>query len=449
MNRVEKALERASETRAVEIGSGILSRAGALFGELFPGREALIVADTNTFEAAGRAVQQSLQAAGIAQQEPYIFDDPGLHAEWRFVEMLDERLKRTDAIAIAVGSGTINDLTKLCSFHQGRRYMCVATAASMDGYTAYGASVIFEGNKQTFECPAPLAVLADTAVIAGAPAEMTASGYADLFAKVPAGADWILAEELGVEPIDRFAFSVVQDGLRDALADPAGVRSGDEQKIEALIEGLMLGGFAMQASRTSRPASGADHQFSHLWDMEHHTFHGHAPSHGFKVSIGMLASTALYEQLLATDIPNLDVEACVAAWPTSEQADRFALELYVGTDFPELGLKEIRAKYVNQEQLREQLTRLKENWPRIKERLRAQIVPFPEARRRLDLVGAPTDPAQIGISRERLHADFIKAQHIRRRFTILDVAVRTCNLDRWVDAILSPEGVWPPLNPND
>ena len=445
MNRVQKALERASETRAVEIGSGILPRVGTMFGQLFPGQEALIVADTNTYEVAGRAVRQFLEEAGIPQQEPYIFDDPDLHAEWRFVERLDERLKQTEAIVVAVGSGTINDLSKLCSYHQGRRYMCVATAASMDGYAAYGASVIFEGNKQTFECPAPLAVLADTAVIAGAPSEMTASGYADLFAKVPAGADWILAEELGVEPIDSFAFSVVQDGLKDALADPAGVRSGDEKKIEALIEGLMLGGFAMQASRTSRPASGADHQFSHLWDMEHHTFHGHAPSHGFKVSIGMLASTALYEQLLATDIPHLDIEACVEAWPTPEQADRFALELYAGTDFPELGLRETRAKYVPKEKLRDQLNLLKNNWPRIKERLQAQLVPFSEAKRRLDLVGAPTDPSQIGITRERLRSDFIKAQHIRRRFTILDVAVRTCMLDRWVDVILSPAGVWPPL----
>ncbi len=445
MNRVQKALERTSDTRALEIGSGILPHVGKMFKDLFPGQKALIVADTNTYEVAGRTVHQLLEEAGIVQEEPYIFDDPDLHAEWRFVERLDGHLKQTDAIVVAVGSGTINDLSKLCSYHQGRRYMCVATAASMDGYAAYGASVIFEGNKQTFECPAPLGILADTAVIAGAPSEMTAAGYADLFAKVPAGADWILADELGVEPIDTFAFSIVQDGLKDALADPEGVRSGDEKKIEALIEGLMLGGFAMQASRTSRPASGADHQFSHLWDMEHHTFHGHAPSHGFKVSIGMLASLALYDQLLATDIPHLDVEACVKAWPTAEESDRVALELYAGSDFPELGLRETRAKYIPKDQLRDQLNVLKTHWPRLKERLQAQLVPFSEAKRRLDLVGAPTDPSQIGIGRERLHMDFIKAQHIRRRFTILDVAVRICMLDHWVDVILSPEGVWPPL----
>ena len=90
--------------------------------------------------------------------------------------------------------------------------MCVATAASMDGYTAFGASITAEGAKQTFSCPAPLAVLADTNIIRKAPGIMTASGYADLFAKVTAGADWILADWMGVEKIDETAWSIVQDG---------------------------------------------------------------------------------------------------------------------------------------------------------------------------------------------------------------------------------------------
>lgn len=36
----------------------------------------------------------------------------------------------------------------------------------------------------------------------------------------------------------------------------------------------------------------------------------------------------------------------------------------------------------------------------------------------------------------------IRAQHIRRRFTILDVAVRTNLLGQWTDAIFGPGGVW-------
>src|SRR5205823_5255621 len=100
-------------------------------------------------------------------------------------------------------SGSINDLTKLASHQLNRPYMCVATAASMDGYAAFGASITRNGIKDTFACPAPRMVLADLEILSAAPPELNAAGYADLLAKVTAGADWILADAVGAERIDR------------------------------------------------------------------------------------------------------------------------------------------------------------------------------------------------------------------------------------------------------
>ncbi len=214
---------------------------------------------------------------------------------------------------VAVGSGVINDLTKLCSHHNGRRYMVVGTAASMDGYTAYGASITKDGNKQTFDCPAPLGMVLDPSISAAAPACMSASGYADLIAKIPAGADWMLADTVGADKMDDFAFGLVQEGLKEALCDPAGVHAGNVAKVEQLAEGLLLSGFAMQATRIDRPASGAEHQFSHLWDMEHLRFQGASVSHGFKVGIGTLASTAFLEMLL---------DAPVESWMSKSASPR-------------------------------------------------------------------------------------------------------------------------------
>lgn len=158
MNRVEYALAHATETKALRIGAGILPQTGELFKELFPGCRAIVIADPTNFKVAGSDVQKSLAAAGVALDEPHIFTAPDLHAEWTFVEELDAVLKNTDAIPVAVGSGTINDLTKLCSHHNNRRYMVVGTAASMDGYTSYGASITYKCAKQTFSCPAPLEI---------------------------------------------------------------------------------------------------------------------------------------------------------------------------------------------------------------------------------------------------------------------------------------------------
>ena len=445
MDRVKLALENATQTKALLLGKGVLSSIATLFKEQFPGKRAIIVADKTTFEVAGKAVQRFLEEGGVEQDVPFIFDEPDMHAEWKFIERLDVHLAKTEAIAIAVGSGTINDTTKLSSSHNNRRYMTVATAASMDGYTAFGASITKDGAKQTFACAAPQALVADIDVIATAPKDMTASGFGDLFAKVPAGADWIIADGLGVEPIDDLAFSIVQDGLQDALSDPIGARNGEEQALSRLIEGLLLGGFAMQAyPKSSRPASGAEHQFSHLWNMQHHVMeNGVTPSHGFQVSIGTLVSLAFYEELMKSDMKSLDIEACVAVWPSLEEAEEKAIEMFKGTDFPMIGATEIKAKYVSKDELREQLIRLVESWDVIKERLAKQLVTVDEAVRRLDAVGAPTKPEQIGISRARLRDSIIEAQHIRRRFTILDLAIRTCKIDEWTNHIFGKDGVWP------
>ena len=439
-----EALSSARETRALVVGPGVLGETGRVFREQFSGARAIVVADETTYALAGRTVGEVLQQADIKCVSPYLYRDPALYAEFRFVEELEAALREHDAIPVAVGSGAINDLVKLAAHRAGRpSYLCVATAASMDGYTAFGASITFQGAKQTFTCPAPRAVVADLEVMGRAPSEMTASGYADLQAKITAGADWILADTLGVEPIEARAWDIVQGGLRNSLADPAGARAGRSEAIGPLVEGLMLGGFAMQWTKSSRPASGAEHQFSHLWDMEHHTHNGVAPSHGFKVGIATLAVTELYEELMRRPLEQLDVERCVARWPTAAEAQQQTRERFAGADFIETAATETKVKHVSSDELRVQLARVRTIWPGLRERLTAQLVPGSELKRRLKLVGAPTEPEEIGISRARLRAGFRRAYHIRRRFTVLDLALRADVLDDCLATMFGPSGVWP------
>lgn len=439
-----EALASARETRDLTLGRGVVNQTAAIFARHFPGRTAVIITDGKNLDRAATAVEASFATEGVARRPAFVYPQNSLQAESRQVAALEESLRAHDAVPVAVGSGTINDLVKLAAHRAGREaYLCVATAASMDGYTAFGASITHEGAKQTFSCPAPRAVVADLDVIAGAPPEMTAAGYADLLAKVTAGADWILADALGEEPVDPRAWAIVQGGLRDALADPEGARLGRVSAIGPLTEGLMLGGFAMQWSRTSRPASGAEHQFSHLWDMEHHVHRGEAPSHGFKVGVATHAVTRLYEALLAEDFGSLDIDAAVHAWAASPVNNEAAIRArFHGCDFVETAITEARAKAIEAPQLRTQLQRLRAEWPAIRSRLRSQLLPAEEVKRRLVGVGAPTEPEEIGLSRARLRDTFLRAFHIRRRFTVLDVAMRTNRLEGWLDRIFGPGAAW-------
>ena len=143
-----------------------------------------------------------------------------------------------------------------------------------------------------------------------------------------------------MEAIDPDVWNTVQLHLKEWVDSPAAVASSEPGALQRLTNGLMMTGFAMQAHKTSRPASGADHQFSHLWDMQHHTHEGVAPSHGFKVGIGTVASLALYEELLSRDLAKLDIEDAVSRWPSLEQLNSQIGELLGDGELGMTALKE-------------------------------------------------------------------------------------------------------------
>ncbi len=443
MNTIENALSRTTDTKMLEIGVGAVNKTPDVFKKLFPNEKAIIVADTNTWRAAGENVQHLISAAGILSVEPLVIDDPKLYAEWKFVELIENALRKANAIAIAVGSGVINDLTKLASARLNRRYMCVGTAASMDGYTAYGASITFEGNKKTFDCPAPLGFVMDPEIAAKAPYKMSASGYADLIAKIPAAADWMLADVVDSEKINEFAFNVVQGGLKTALENPAEVRAGNVAEVEKLAEGLLLSGFAMQACQSSRPASGIEHQFSHYWDMSHLKFNGESVSHGFKVGIGTLVSTAFLELLLSEDIDALNPDELSKSWKSFAEIENDIRELF--KDEPsimERCIEETKAKYEDADGVKKQLTLLKSAWGKLAPEIKEKIIPFNDVKKRLELVGAPYEPEHIGVTRSQLRDVCRKIPYMRSRFSSVDVAVRAGFYDKWLNFIFGKGGIW-------
>lgn len=443
MTIIEQALQKTRDTRSLILGKGAMERTAEMFTELFPGRKAVVVADTNTWKVAGAKVDSVLEAASLKAADAFIFDDPDLYAEWGFVLQLKAYLEKIDAIAVAVGSGVINDLTKYVSCELGRPYMIVGTAASMDGYTAYGASISIDGNKQTLDCPAPKGMILDPVVSAEAPKELVASGYADLIAKVPAGADWMIADVLDIEKIDPFTWDLVQMKLRASLSDPDGAAAGDVAATEALAEGLIMSGFAMQALLSSRPASGTEHQYSHFWDMDGLCKDGKHVSHGFKVGIGTLVSTADLEFLVDYPVETIDIEAAVAAWPEWEDMEKEIHRLFDGKPgHLSRALKETKGKYVTKEQLRKELSTFVAVWPELREKVREQIYSFDTVHDYLKRVGAPCEPEQIGITRERLRDTFRRIPFMRSRYTNADIIYRLGIQDALEQKLFGAGGPW-------
>ena len=442
---IDTALATANETKAIEFGENSLAKTGEMFARLFGGRKALVVADENTFGVCGQAILDSLAAAGVdLAAEPYVFPGtPTLYAGYDETSVLREHVRPyEDSVIVSLGAGTLNDLAKLASGELGRPYMNVCMAASVDGFASFGASIAKDGFKITRECPAPAGLIADVDVMAGAPQRLTATGYGDLIEKIPAGADWILSDELGIEKIDPYTWDLVQGPLRASLADPAALAAGDRDAIAKLGEGQIMSGLAMQALQSSRPASGAGHQFSHVWEMEGHGLDWEPPlSHGFKVGIGTIASLAMWEEFLAMTEEDFDIERALAAVKSAEQIEeevRAALEPRIAEE----AVKHSLGKRMAGDALVERITLLKERWPIIKERTEAQIIPAQEAMDLLKTVGAPYHPELIKIDWQRFRDTHIKAQMIRPRYTVLDILTDLGLLPDVVDRLFSPEGFW-------
>jgi glycerol-1-phosphate dehydrogenase [NAD(P)+] len=443
-NLIERALKTSTDTKAVIAGADAITQVAELFTNTFGDRPAVVVADERTMAVAGNAVTEALRSGGVTVVDPYVFPgDPELYAKYENIEVLRDALRDVDAVPVAVGAGTLNDIAKRAAGELDRPYMVVCTAASMDGYTAFGSSIAVDGFKQTLNCPAPAGCLADWTLMAAAPPVMTASGYGDLLGKVPAGADWIIADALGAEAIDDYVWDLVQGPLRASLSKPEALAAGDATATGELAEGLVMSGLAMQAHESSRPASGAEHQFSHLWEMEGHgvDIKPRRLSHGFKVAVGSVAIAALYERLFERDLSQLDVDAAVAAYPDAaamEARSRSAHQPHLVEEV----VVQTMAKHLTPAQLQERLELVKSLWPQLKPKLEAQLIPAAELQRMLRAAGAPAHPYDIALSWDDFKNTYIRAQMIRKRYTVLDLLLELNLLDELVDELFAPGGFW-------
>lgn len=431
------AVARSEAIAEILVEPGALAQAGALYRRVLGAAPVLLIADDNTFAAAGEAVEATLREAGVAVERHVLPGRPRPKPTVELAESLCPLLAAGGALPVAVGSGVLNDLVKYAAHRLERPYLCVATAASMDGYASAGSPLSDRGFKKTIPCRAPAAILADLDVLAAAPAEMTGWGFGDLAGKVPAGADWILADALGIEPIDGVAWPLVQDHLRGWLADPAGVAAGAPAAVAGLFMGLTVTGLAMEAHGSSRPASGADHQIAHLWEMEGLAHGGQRVSHGACVAIGTLTVLGLYDWLLEQDLTRLDVERILAAAPGLE-AKRAAIErAFPNAAVAERALAETAAKHLEPAAQRARLSKIAEAWPALRERLRAQLVARAEMAALLRAAGAPVRAREVGVAPERHKATLLAARFQRSRYTILDLLDETALLEPAVEALFS------------
>ncbi len=417
-------------TQSITSGRNALTLLPKIVESLTGRSRPLIFADENTWKAAGSRVADILAGAGIHCLGPYVFPGkPSLHADTERIAEASSAIARAardgPVLPIAVGSGTLNDIVKRAAFENHTPYICVPTAPSVDGYTSFGAAVTVDGFKTTLPCDAPLAVVADEDVMAGAPARLLAAGYGDLAAKLVSGRDWILAETLGLETIDPGVWELSQGKLLERLAAPDRLAARDPVAVRLIFDGLCDTGLAMQDQGDSRPASGAEHHISHCLEMRGLTVNGADALHGEKVAAGTLLSALMAEFVLGHDAGEARILADRASEQSPEACEREVREVFAGTGIPNAAID--AAVRVSLEKLvtgvarENRLARICSSWDVLRRRAEEKRPRYAELSENFARAGCLSF-RELGLTAPLIRWSISAARTIRNRYTILDLA---------------------------
>ncbi len=280
------------QTKLSVIESGCLKNYKHYFEKCGISGNIVAVFDENTYKAtADRHIEAFAEV---------ILNPDNLHANEHGVDMLKSQLPQNADVLVAVGSGTIHDITRYCAYELDIPFVSCPTAASVDGFCSSVAAMTWHGCKKTLTAVAPTLVLADIDIIKNAPIHLAKSGFGDMVGKYIALTDWKIGNILKGEYYCEKIADMTLSATKSVIDSAHGILKGEEQSYINLTYGLLMSGLAMQMLGNSRCASGAEHHISHIIEMEPKGLGVHSDAlHGEKVGVGTLLALQEYKRICA------------------------------------------------------------------------------------------------------------------------------------------------------
>lgn len=246
--------------REIHTGPGIITEINDVCDTLLSGKNITLVTGNTTKKIAGNQVIDILEDKGYDITVVIVEN-----ATEESVEKVILNSNQSNAI-LAVGGGKVNDVAKVASTRNKIPLISIPTTAAHDGLVSPRASIKNDHDNVSKEVNAPFALIADTQIISNAPYKFTAAGFADIISNLTAVEDWKLAHKLINETFSDSAAALSSMTANLLINQANNIQPRHPESAGIVVKGLISSGMAISIARSSRPASGSEHKFSHALD---------------------------------------------------------------------------------------------------------------------------------------------------------------------------------------
>ncbi len=378
-------------------------------------RAFMLIADRNTYPILGQAVEQALLARGWDVKKVVFEQDEVVPDETFLVQALVQA-DQVERMYLAVGSGTLTDITRFVSHRTRRPFLSLPTAPSVDGFTSPSASLVLGRIKKTVISQPPQAVFAHLPVLADAPQAMIAAGFGDILGKAIALADWKLGALLWDEPYSAEIAARVRATLDACLKAVDEIGAASVSGVEKLMFALFDSGMCMLDFGNSRPAAGAEHYMSHFLEMKLLKEGRRAALHGAKVALCSMYVSDLYIRFRQIDRAEA-VQRLQASVLPDAQADMERIRTVYGEIADSLIIEQapfLQMTPAGYEALKQ---RILDHWDELQD-LAAQVPHPPTFADLLLRVGGAVTPQALNLLPGEVELALHHSHLFRNRFTI-------------------------------
>ena len=375
-----------------------------------------LIADQNTYNALGKRVFQSLREQGwdVLIQ---ILNPEHLHTDDFSITRVLATYDAQSRLFVAVGSGTITDVTRFTSHRSRNPFVSFPTAASVDAYTSKNAPATVGGLKGSIYCQAPIAIFTDLPTICASPKFLTGSGFGDSIAKFTSASDWKFTQLIWQATFDDDIYRNALHAANQSAGVVDGIRQADPESMAKLMDSQFESGFCMADFANSAPASGGEHHIAHIWEMMFHWDKREGLFHGNAVGVATIIEAAWFERLRALsrdDAAALLKQAVVPKKDFQEEQIRRTLPP-IADELIES--HPIYIQLADRKVLDACSQRMLDQWDAI-QAAAANVPTAQQMRDWLKLLDAPTTPAELGITPCQEETAKEYGVYLRERFSM-------------------------------